>query len=264
MSDRRWRYALASALGTSHLASGDPCQDRCSCELVTDGQGGSVLLAVAADGAGSAKFSDRGAEAACRTAVEWLRHYLGGGGRVDELTRGAVIDMVASIRGELRSLALGAGSRPRDFACTLLVAVVARDVAAFCQVGDGAVVVAPRHDDGFSWVFWPERGEYANTTSFVSDDDVADHLMHDIVPGPVDEVALLTDGIQSLVLDYKARVAHSPFFERAMRPLRAAEVEGLSAGLSLALGSYLDSAPVNERTDDDKTLILASRRSQHD
>jgi len=32
------------------------------------------------------------------------------------------------------------------------------------------------------------------------------------------------------------------------------------AELSRALGRYLSTAPINERTNDDKTLILASRR----
>ena len=35
---------------------------------------------------------------------------------------------------------------------------------------------------------------------------------------------------------------------------------GVDAELSQALGGYLSSAPVNDRTDDDKTLVLASRR----
>ena len=48
-------------------------------------------------------------------------------------------------------------------------------------------------------------------------------------------------------------------------PVPAAAVQrsaasGVDAELSRALGGYLSSAPVNDRTDDDKTLVLASRR----
>ena len=35
---------------------------------------------------------------------------------------------------------------------------------------------------------------------------------------------------------------------------------GVDAELSRAFGGYLSSAPVNDRTDDDNTLVLASRR----
>jgi hypothetical protein len=43
-------------------------------------------------------------------------------------------------------------------------------------------------------------------------------------------------------------------------PLREAP-EGYSEELSLGLSRFLDSEKVNDRTEDDKTLILASRYS---
>jgi hypothetical protein len=43
-------------------------------------------------------------------------------------------------------------------------------------------------------------------------------------------------------------------------PVRALEVEGIDTELSLGLEQYLASPTVCERTDDDKTLILATRR----
>ena len=56
-----WRYALASVVGTSHLASGTPCQDASTCQVLEDGSGRSVLVAFVADGAGSALYADEGA-----------------------------------------------------------------------------------------------------------------------------------------------------------------------------------------------------------
>src|SRR5258708_32385476 len=61
-----WRYAYASVAGTSHEKNGSPCQDAGSCRVVETIGGGPVLLAVASDGAGSARRSEEGA----RLAVE--------------------------------------------------------------------------------------------------------------------------------------------------------------------------------------------------
>ena len=258
---RRWRFAVGSAVGTSHITSGDPCQDSHACEVIEDEDGDEVLVAVASDGAGSAKLSHLGSAAACRAVIERVRGHLAAGHRVGAISHEVAAEIALDARDKIAALAKEAGTVVRDFACTLVVAVVATDLAVFFQVGDGALIVSPRNDAGaFSWVFWPERGEYANTTVFLSDERMTEHLMHDIVPGAVDEVAVLTDGIQSLVLDYKARIAHTPFFQQMMGPLRLRDDDGRLADLSVALDRYLDSPRVNERTDDDKTLILASRR----
>jgi hypothetical protein len=42
--------------------------------------------------------------------------------------------------------------------------------------------------------------------------------------------------------------------------VRRSTASGVDVELSRALGGYLSSVPVNDRTDDDKTLVLASRR----
>jgi hypothetical protein len=43
-------------------------------------------------------------------------------------------------------------------------------------------------------------------------------------------------------------------------PIRKSQASGVDAELSQALDKYLSSPTINSRTDDDKTLILASRR----
>jgi serine/threonine protein phosphatase PrpC len=257
----RWRFAAGSAIGTSHVRSGDPCQDAYACEVIEDDDGDEVLVAVVSDGAGSASLSHFGSAAVCRFVIEAVRRHLSSGLRVGALSRDVALGITLGARERLRELADEAQATVRDFACTLVVGVIATDVAAFFQVGDGAVIVSQRYEpDEYSWVFWPERGEYANTTVFLSDNQLPDHLMHDVTPGALDEIAIFTDGIQSLVLDYKAQVAHAPFFRQMLAPLRAQDETGRLPELSTSLERYLSSGRVNERTDDDKTLILATRR----
>ena len=93
----------------------------------------------------------------------------------------------------------------------------------------------------------------------MTDADVASRLEWDASERPIDQVALFSDGLQRLALHYQNRTAHAPFFRSKMQGLEAAE-DASPAALSAQLALFLSSPPVNERTDDDKTLILATRR----
>jgi hypothetical protein len=77
---------------------------------------------------------------------------------------------------------------------------------------------------------------------------------------PIDEIGLFTDGLQRLLLHEATKTAHGPFFRAVFPPVRG-ESPGCSDRLSIALADLLASSRVNQRTDDDKTLILATRRS---
>jgi hypothetical protein len=75
----------------------------------------------------------------------------------------------------------------------------------------------------------------------------------------LEEVAVFSDGLQMLALQYSTRSVHSPFFRPMFRQL-ASSTEGHVIELCNPLNSFLNSKLVNERTDDDKTLVLATRR----
>ena len=99
-------------------------------------------------------------------------------------------------------------------------------------------------------------GEYANTTRFLSEDDYRQHLRVEIVDRQVFELAVLTDGLQMLALDIAGAKVHDRFFTPLFETLRnAADM----ADLQTSLLQFMDSKRVNERTADDKTLILATR-----
>jgi hypothetical protein len=250
-------------MGTSHVTSGDPCQDASACEVFVRPHGDEVLIAVACDGAGSAKLSQVGSNGTCRFLVDRLKLLIAEYPSIAAVPREAVTTVVLEAQANLIALADANGATMRDLACTLVAAVVGEEGAVFFQVGDGVAIVGPRTEpaDEFSWIFWPERGEYANTTTFLCDERLAEHIQYAASGSAIDEVAVLTDGIQNLVLDYKQHAAHGPFFLRMMEPLRARTDVGHVESLSGALATYLGSGAINDRTDDDKTLVIASRRS---
>jgi hypothetical protein len=76
---------------------------------------------------------------------------------------------------------------------------------------------------------------------------------------PVHELAVFTDGIEPLVLQYSTNTVHSPWFNQMLPPVRGLAQPGFDEALSKKLAMYLSSEAVCARTDDDKTLLLASR-----
>jgi hypothetical protein len=253
-----WRLAAASSMGTSHAKLGTLCQDANACEVLLSATGEALLVAVVADGAGSAVRSGDGARLACALILDEARMLWALGGDLAYLTREVVCDWLVRFQSEIGIRAEPEGLAPRDFACTLLVAMVGDDRAAFFQIGDGAMVVSDGDDD-YAWIFWPDNGEYENLTFFATDPQAADRLRFDTCDRCIDEIALFSDGLQRLALHYQTRTAHSPFFRSLFSAVRAADSESPES-LSGKLAAYLSSPPVNERTDDDKTLILATRR----
>ena len=261
MTHDPWKYVFASVRGTSHAVSDAPCQDSGVCRVLEAADGSEVLVAVASDGAGSAQRGEVGSALACSLFACELEALLGDGRTVRDVTREFARDWLTYFRHRVEALAESEELTPRDYACTFLAAVVGADCAAFMQVGDGAIVIPDRDGpDDYCWVFWPQQGQYANQTYFATEDDARDRLEHVLVEQRVDEVAVFTDGVQSLALHYESQTAHAPFFGPVFAWLRPAP-GGHPEKLSASLTDYLDSPKVNERTDDDKTLILATRRA---
>jgi hypothetical protein len=268
----RWHTLSASVAGTAHARTGEPCADASAVHVLKTDAGRSLLVAVAADGAGSSPRAKDGARLACDAIVAQARAWVRRPERLERPRSGRgskakahdlraferkdVARFVEQARSRLVGAARREGHDERDFSCTLLVALVDERAAVFFQIGDGAIVY--RAEDGrYVPALWPQSGEYANCTFFLTDAD-APHRVQAARAGGVHEVALLTDGLQALALQYASRAAHAPFFAPMFARLR-----GVTAtrprSLSGELTAFLDSRAVNERTDDDKTLVLATR-----
>jgi len=252
-----WRTLAASVVGTSHASAGLPCADACAVRVLRRPRvGGSLLVAVVADGAGALPRAPQGARLACDSMLRRARSFAAGKGELSTFGREAFLPWLRSARARIAAAARAEQRPAGDFSCTLLVALVGEARAAFFQIGDGAIVYRGR-DGAYVPALWPQRGEYANCTWFVTDEDAAERVQA-ATAEDVHELALLTDGLQGLALRFSTREAHGPFFEPMFARLRA-ERAGRSRGLLEELHAFLGSPPVNQRTDDDKTLVLATR-----
>ena len=153
-----------------------------------------------------------------------------------------------------------AGLDPKTYASTLLAIAITAEGGAALQIGDGVIVVNDG-DGAWRWVCWPQHGEYINTTHFLTSDDATDRLEVVALDRGVSDIALTTDGLEPLVLHYASKTVHVPFFDAMFRPLTSTESQPAVDRLSTALEAFLASDKVASRTDDDVSLLLATRRS---
>ncbi|EZP73058.1 putative protein serine/threonine phosphatase [Sphingomonas paucimobilis] len=245
-----WTWASASVRGTSHSELGENRQDAFRVLAARNG----MLVAVVCDGAGSATYGRYGAVLAARALSNCAQDWIG-----DQQTIPGPAEIETWVEDASQIIA-GAAERidaaERDFATTLVMAVSDGEKTITAHVGDGAIVARCRHSQQLLDLSWPDNGDYAATTFFLT--DPSPRLRIGLANGfAIDRLALMTDGLERLALNFLDRTAHAPFFDAMFRVLPGAGC-GCDAPLSRQLAAFLASDHVNGRTDDDKTLILAA------
>lgn len=211
----------ASVRGRSHAHVGSPRDDSF---FLSAGDAGEWHILAVADGAGSAPFSRKGSEIACRTAVAVCRERLAASSEFEALL--ANLDPAGPWQGEARRLAYGIlpkaaheafkairdeaqakGRQPKEYATTLLLALVRRFpsgwVVASFQVGDGAMAVLyPEGENlGVALLAEPDEGEYGGQTRFITMRDIftdSESLLRrvrvDCLP-ELEALIMMTDGV---------------------------------------------------------------------
>jgi hypothetical protein len=217
----------------------------------------SAVVAVS-DGAGSASCSAEGARMAVEALAAHLAESLGADGDA-ALDNGLLRDAFVETRTHVLRAAYEAGRPARDYACTLLAVIVRKEQVAVHQIGDG-VVVYRLGDANWSLAIHPQRGEYANETFFLTDDDAMLRTEGHVALGDVTELAVLTDGLQGQVVEAESVGVADRFLNPLLSTLRH-QGAGDTEAISSALGRFLQSEAVMHCTDDDTTLVLATRRA---
>jgi hypothetical protein len=224
--------------------------------VVSSADGGDVLLSVVSDGAGSAVHSDRGAQLVCDTLLELAGEMVRASSDLDRLEDELVRSWFLAARERLRGLARDAQTEIREFAATALLAIASDHQTLCARIGDGGIVLRRAPDAAFEVALWPDAGEYANQTFFVTDDAAAERIAIARFDDVWDVVAF-SDGLQNLALEQSTRSAFPPFFTPLVAAVRSGAVA--NGALHAQLAAFLNSPPVNERTDDDKSLVVGCR-----
>ena len=230
----KWKFTCASVTGKAHIHRNESGQDFCKAGTIrlSDYE---FFIGIAADGAGSTTDGSRGAEIACRTLYAQIIDAVRDSGNLSGITDQNVRNWITASREAITTDAQERGKRLREYACTILGSVAGNDGAIFFQIGDGAIVTGS--GPNYQTVFWPEQGEYANTTFFITDEHYLDHLNVNHAESP-NEIALFTDGLQNLVLSFAQKKAHPGFFKPLFETLKTNPDDGFF-NFSAQLGSFL-------------------------
>ena len=247
-----WRVVGASVCGTSHIKNSQLCQDAHHWAMLPD----NILVAAAADGAGSASLGKVGAMVAVEAAIENIsikevsQHTL----EQDSLAKSLLSEAILAAKTAVEEEAIASNRPPKDLATTLIVVVATHKVAVVAQVGDG-VAVARDSNGNLIALTVPDNGEYVNETSFLTSPTALDSVQINVCRQNIANIALLTDGLQMLAINMSVGLPHKPFF----LPLFdfVANAEELK-GAKEQLVKFLRSEKITQRTDDDLTLIIAA------
>ncbi|MDD1704481.1 MAG: protein phosphatase 2C domain-containing protein [Methanoregula sp.] len=251
----RWKLTTSTVTGRAHTDRGETGQDYNKAGTIRIGDV-EFFIGLAADGAGSTTEGGRGAEIACETVYEKIVATLRTAGGLSDITDENIRGWITAGRDAIDTEAAAKTKRLKDYACTILGAVAGERGALFFQIGDGAIVTGSGQE--YRTIFWPEQGEYANTTFFVTDEQYLHRLQILHAESVPEEIALFTDGLQNLVLSFSDRQAHPGFFRPLFEALNRSSGNAF-LGFSAEIETFLGRDEINARSDDDKTLILAVR-----
>jgi hypothetical protein len=138
-----------------------------------------------------------------------------------------------------------------ELATTLLVFITTSKWLVAMQIGDGFILIKPVGGK-YELLFQPDKGEYINETTFVTSTNAVAEMQIRILAEPVEFICASTDGVEKVAINYADWQPFSPFFEPLEQYLQTT-VQPLEEDLK----EFLEREDLNNRTTDDKTLLLA-------
>ena len=248
----RWKLAGASVIGSQHRDSGGRCEDAWSSVRRKCSDCQEILSVCVCDGAGSTSHGWLGARVSSRVLSSWLAD------NFDSVFANSAEDnrwAICSVaKRAIRCLAGKAELLLRDYACTV-VAIAANTDGRWIAVhlGDGAII--GRFQDGLRPISFPRKGEFANETFFITDEDAAENLEVklsvecDTVTAAT-AFALFTDGVEVTLVNRHTRQV-APALAHMLDWLVGHAEDEVSQDLEEQLKSVFQ-----QRTGDDCTLAM--------
>ncbi|AVH72499.1 PP2C family serine/threonine-protein phosphatase [Nostoc sp. 'Lobaria pulmonaria (5183) cyanobiont'] len=250
---KKWKAVAGYEIGTSHQKQGIVCQDYGKYCIFDD-----VIVGAVADGAGSAKHSDVGSRLAVETVLKYFSdinefpHKQAFSQPLDkEEAQKVFAKIVNQVITELHKQADDEDYSINDLACTLLVFLATPDWVAAMQIGDGFIVVRSQ-DSEYQLLFQPDKGEFANETTFITSTNALKEMQVEVIPEKQEFICASTDGLEKVAIRLSDWQPFSPFF----KPLEEYLHESVNPKEDKYLTEFLNSERLNSRTDDDKTLLL--------
>lgn len=267
-----WISGTAKAQGASHVTQGIPCQDRAL--YYPDAPNPLIVIGVIADGVGSARYGEEGAEHTVRTVKRELNRLIVQPSYqnpdypqpTQAETQQLFAEIVKTLHIKLTQVAQDKGCPIKELACTLLAFVAHAHWFIAMQIGDGFIVVRSPENKEYRLLFQPnlEKGEFVNQTRVIITPNVLTALQCVSLPR-VDFVCAATDGLERVALKHGHGdwSAPSPFFSGfeihfLETYLKGTEQTDIAKQLNQDIKSYLISDQFDEDIDDDDKAIVCS------
>ncbi len=246
-----WKRVACSSIGTSHEDSNLSCQDYGEFQLL----GNNILAGVVCDGAGSAKYSQVGANIVTKATLHFLenREWSTEEPPAKEELKCLFSSLLTALKKILVGSAMLKDIPLKELSCTLSVVLATEKWMAAMQIGDGFIVVRWKDEESYQLLFEPQHGEYVNQTVFVTDDDAKTQMQIGVWNTSAKFLCLSTDGLEKLALEQKKMIGHAPFFKPF--DLGMAESTDMKC-FAEEVREFLESEQVNQRVDDDKSLLF--------
>lgn len=172
-----WTAVARSDMGTNHQEQGLPCQDYGDFRLFKD-----VMVGAVADGAGSAKHSDVGAQLAVEEVLNYPAEIAQYPQPLSEQeARKLFTQTLKEVLASLHQRAAKDGYAVSELACTLLVFIATPDWLTAMQIGDGFIVVRSPESVP-QLLFQPDKGEFANETTFITSENALEEMQVQVFP----------------------------------------------------------------------------------
>jgi serine/threonine protein phosphatase PrpC len=146
-----------SLQGKDHVGSGTPCQDY----HVIFHLNASCVIAIIADGVGSAKLSDIGAKVATETVLAYLKNHLHDGD--DNTIMEVLEDAYQKGLDQLQSLSKDFRTNIEDFDTTLTTAIIKPNKIFYGHSGDGGVILL-LENGAYEKLTLPQKGQGGGTS----------------------------------------------------------------------------------------------------
>ncbi|MEA5517582.1 PP2C family serine/threonine-protein phosphatase [Limnoraphis robusta] len=249
----QWQAIGCSEIGSGHIKTGIPCQDFCDHQIISNNQ---VTIGAVSDGMGSAAHSDLGSKIAVQTTLnclnqrDWLNHSID-----DSQAQVFFEELLKTVVTEIQTVAKREGYSVRDMACTLLAFIATPNLLVAMQCGDGLIVIRPQSSQNYQLLFQPQKGEYANEYVPITSSSAHQYMQVKVIHEPIYFICAATDGIEHIsLIKSKEWKAYDKFFEPVeTQIMRSHKTESEKEKI---VSDWLKSDDINQRTDDDKTVLL--------
>ena len=194
-----WKVYSYEVKGRKHELMDIPCQDKTAVLMDEDNMVNAVALA---DGAGSSRLSEKGAECVVAHVLPYVN--MNFDKFYENLKKQSIKDeLVTHLQDELKRIARENDCHIKDMASTLLFCVIKGSRFLAGHIGDG--VIGLHRISGATILSVPANGEFANETVFVSDLDAKLHLR--FYGGEIEDIdgfVLMSDGSANSLYEYRS------------------------------------------------------------